>query len=61
MAIYKIVYKKLIFLCLVATLSSCTGGKVLDIKSPCVSTKDGPCGPRQPVNDWWLKNNKINS
>ncbi len=42
-------------------LSSCTGGKVMDIKSPCVSAEDGPCGPRKSVNDWWLKNNKINS
>lgn len=38
-------------------LSSC-GGKprnVIDVKSPCVSTDDGPCGPKRSVNDWWLK------
>ena len=55
------IYKKLIFLCLVTALSSCTGSKTLDIKSPCVSTDDGPCGPRKPVNGWLLKNNKMNS
>lgn len=43
------------------SLSSCYGGKVLDIKSPCVSNNDGPCGPRKPVNDWWLKNNNNNN
>jgi hypothetical protein len=42
-------------------LSACTGSKVMDIKSPCVSKKDGPCGPRMPVNDWWLSKQKINS
>jgi hypothetical protein len=55
------VYKKLILFCLLAALSSCGGGKVLDIKSPCVSNNDGPCGPRKPVNDWWIKDKKINS
>ncbi len=54
-------YQKLIFLCLITALSSCSGGRVVDIKSPCVSTNDGPCGPRQSINDWWLKNNKMNS
>lgn len=49
-------------LCMSILLCSCTGRKVMDIKSPCVSTNDGPCGPRKPVNDWWLnKNNKVNS
>jgi hypothetical protein len=28
---------------------------VIDVKSPCVSTEDGPCGPKRPVNDWWIK------
>lgn len=37
-------------------LTSCSGNKIVDIKSPCVSTEDGPCGPKKPINDWWLKN-----
>lgn len=34
--------------------------KVVDIKSPCASNDGGPCGPRKPVNDWWLKQQKNN-
>ena len=44
-------------------LSSCTS-KVVDIKSPCVSSEDGPCGPKKPINDWWIKDykkHKLNS
>jgi len=46
--------KKFFILSLLSLLLSCSGGKVLDIKSPCVSNDDGPCGPRKAVNDWWL-------
>jgi hypothetical protein len=42
-------------------LSACSGGRTMDVKSPCVSKKDGPCGPRIPVNDWWLNKQSINS
>jgi len=35
-------------------LSSCST-KVVDVKSPCVSASDGPCGPKKPINDWWLR------
>jgi hypothetical protein len=38
-------------------LASCAP-KVIDVKSPCVSSEDGPCGPKKPINDWWLKNSK---
>lgn len=41
-------------------LTSCKS-KVIDIKSPCVSTDSGPCGPKQPINDWWLKDHKNNN
>jgi len=41
-----------IFLVLL-TISSCST-KTVDIKSPCVSKNDGPCGPKKPINDWWL-------
>jgi len=34
--------------------ASCAN-KVIDIKSPCVSVEDGPCGPKKSVNDWWIK------
>ena len=43
-----------LFLC---GLSSCST-KVVDIKSPCVSSEDGPCGPKKPINDWWIKDYK---
>lgn len=38
-------------------MASCSK-KVIEVKSPCVSAQDGPCGPRIPVNDWWLKDHK---
>ncbi len=41
------------------SLTSCKS-KVIDIKSPCVSLEDGPCGPKKSINDWWLKNQKNN-
>jgi len=25
-----------------------------DLKSPCAGDDGSPCGPRRPVNDWWL-------
>jgi hypothetical protein len=25
-----------------------------DLKSPCAGNEGSPCGPRHPVNDWWL-------
>ncbi|MFT6259172.1 MAG: hypothetical protein ACJA0S_001159 [Rickettsiales bacterium] len=54
--------KKILILTLLGLfVSSCVGGRVLDVKSPCVSTDDGPCGPKKSINDWWLKNNSINS
>ncbi|MDR3078667.1 MAG: hypothetical protein LBU15_01370 [Rickettsiales bacterium] len=36
-------------------LQSCSAAKVVDVKSPCVSGEEGPCGPRKPVNEWWLR------
>lgn len=57
--------KYLKIFCLILILSiniSCARtGKTIDIKSPCVSAKNGPCEPKVPVNDWWLKNYKTNS
>ena len=57
--IYKKLAKKFTFICLLVSSASCVGNnKIVDIKSPCVSAKDGPCEPRKSVNDWWLKSNK---
>jgi uncharacterized protein YceK len=46
--------KKIVLIFIVLLMSSCASSKTIDIKSPCVSASDGPCGPRMPVNDWWL-------
>lgn len=44
----------LIILLTILALSSCTGKKFVDIKSPCVSNEGGPCGPKKSINNWWL-------
>ncbi len=46
--------KKLVLILALFTIS-CSNG-VIDVKSPCVSNDDGPCGPKKPINDWWLNN-----
>lgn len=51
--------KVVLVLSLLMLISSCKN-KTIDIKSPCVSTDDGPCGTKKPINDWWLKNSKGN-
>lgn len=25
-----------------------------ELTSPCVGLDDSPCGPKRPVNDWWM-------
>ncbi|MBO4956536.1 MAG: hypothetical protein J6C50_01745 [Rickettsiales bacterium] len=46
-------YIKIFLVCLVLLfIQSCVNTKVIDVKSPCVSGKNGPCGPRIPVNTW---------
>ncbi len=35
-------------------ISSCSG-QVVEVKSPCVSINDGPCGKKIPINSWWLE------
>ena len=47
----------LIITLLILGLTSCSN-KVVDIKSPCVSSEDGPCGPKKPINNWWIKDLK---
>lgn len=50
--------KKLILILSFFALTSSCAPKTIDIKSPCVSTQDGPCGPKRSINDWWIKNSK---
>ena len=45
-------FKYLFILVLFLCVQSCMNTKVVDVKSPCVSGKDGPCGHRVPVNTW---------
>ena len=49
--------KYFLFVVLFLVLQSCTANKVIEVKSPCVSTEDGPCGPRKLINTW-LKETK---
>jgi hypothetical protein len=51
--------KKFIILFTLIFICSCSK-KIVDVKSPCVSLGDGPCGPKMPINDWWLKDLKNN-
>lgn len=50
--------KKIILLATLLCTMSCST-KVIDIKSPCVSTEEGPCGPKRSVNDWWIESKQI--
>jgi hypothetical protein len=52
--------KRIILVLSLLTLVSSCKSKTIDIKSPCVSNDGGPCGPKKPINDWWLKNSKSN-
>jgi hypothetical protein len=51
--------KYFIILLLFLVFQSCSSNRVIEIKSPCVSADDGPCGPRIPINTWL--NNKENA
>lgn len=51
--------KLIIAIILASAIVSCQSTKTVDVKSPCVSLEDGPCGPKKPVNNWWL--NKTNA
>lgn len=45
--------KYILFFTILFCVNSCSN-PVVDVKSPCVSNEDGPCGVRRPVNNWWL-------
>jgi hypothetical protein len=51
--------KKISLIFLILLASSCSTGNTIDVKSPCVSVKGGPCGPKIPVNDWWLHDKQV--
>ncbi|MCI5049440.1 MAG: hypothetical protein MRY32_03830 [Rickettsiales bacterium] len=44
----------LLILGLALALSACTSSRVEVLKSPCVGVEGSPCGPKRPVNDWWM-------
>ena len=46
------IFKCLFVISTLFLLQSCIRTKVLDVKSPCVSGKGGPCDVRVPVNTW---------
>lgn len=50
--------KIILILSFLTLISACSSSKTIDIKSPCVSNEDGPCGPKKAINDWWIKNSK---
>jgi len=45
--------KTFLFLAIVLLMQGCST-KAPELKSPCVGAEGSPCGPRVPVNDWWL-------
>lgn len=50
--------KYILLLITFLSLQSCVANRVIEVKSPCVSGEDGPCGPRRPVNTWMINNQK---
>ena len=48
--------KKVIFIITAFLFAASCSSKVIDVKSPCVSNDDGPCGPKKSINEWWIKN-----
>ena len=49
------IFKCLFLMSTLFLLQSCIRTKVMDVKSPCVSGKGGPCDVRVPVNTWLEK------
>lgn len=46
----------ILYTVLACGLAACGTEKVEIMKSPCASAADdSPCGPKRPVNDWWMK------
>lgn len=55
MKMKEIIKYTLLFSTILLLGNSCSS-KVVDVKSPCVSNDGGPCGPKKPINTWWLGN-----
>lgn len=53
--------KKILLISIILIFSVSCAQKIIDVKSPCVSAEGGPCGPKMPINDWWLKDYKTQS
>jgi len=51
--------KKLILTLIVLTITISCSTKTVDVRSPCVSNDGGPCGPKKPINDWWLNKKHV--
>ena len=51
------VLKYLLFFTISFCINSCST-PVVDVKSPCVSNEDGPCGVKRPINTWLLGDKK---
>jgi len=47
--------RNMLFLAAVMGLLTACVAPHSDLKSPCAGTEGSPCGPRHPVNDWWMK------
>ena len=46
---------KWIMVCTAMLVLSACDSSIEVLKSPCAGLEDSPCGPKRPVNDWWLK------
>lgn len=51
--------KKTISIIAILLFAFSCSGKVIDVKSPCVSTEDGPCGKKRSINNWWINNSSV--
>lgn len=62
-------FKNILVAIFLITLANSCSKRIVDIKSPCVAngiiTNKGasksPCGPRIPVNQWWMINTLENT
>lgn len=46
--------RKIVAVLALFVLVACESEKVEVMKSPCVGLEGSPCGPKRPVNEWWL-------
>jgi hypothetical protein len=48
----------MIWLLLAVALSACSPEKLELQKSPCAGAAGSPCGPKRPLNGWWLHHDR---